>query len=201
MSFRTEQKYRLTKSDLAQLKARLNLTPKALLHPSRQVFSCYFDDGRLSSYHDSEEGVLPRKKVRLRWYNQTDEVRKETKISSIEGRFKATQYFGTKAELDNLGSLKFVDNFYGVLTPTLLVEYWRDYFVLDGCRITVDTDIRYANLRAGPKYEALEAEYVLEVKNDKLVFGSFLQSYLKSSTSRFSKYCKGVSSLKMNTRV
>ena len=200
MSFRTEQKYRLTESDLAKLKARLGLTPKRLLHSSRKVFSCYFDDGNLSCYHHSEEGLLPRKKFRLRWYSQTDEVRKETKISSIEGRFKTSQYFGNKSKIDEIGSCKFLDNLYGLLTPTLLVEYWRDYFVLDECRITVDTDIRYANLRTGPRYEAVETECVLEVKSERPDFGPLLQSHLKSSTSRFSKYCKGVTLLRMNTK-
>ena len=104
-------------------------------------------------------------------------------------------------KIDDLSSLKFLDNLYGLLTPTLLVEYWRDYFVLDGCRITVDSDIRYATLRIGPKYEAGKTECVLEVKSERPDFGPLLQSYLRNSTSRFSKYCKEVTFLRINNRV
>ena len=40
-------------------------------------------------FADSEEGVLPRKKVRVRWYNNDlSDLQYEEKTSSIEGRFK-----------------------------------------------------------------------------------------------------------------
>ena len=36
---------------------------------------------------NSEEGVMPRKKVRIRWYNEENNFAK-IKYSSIEGRYK-----------------------------------------------------------------------------------------------------------------
>ena len=63
-------------------------------HPSRQVNSIYFDTPKLDFYTASEEGILPRKKIRIRWYNEnTNKVFKETKISSIEGRYKFNSQF------------------------------------------------------------------------------------------------------------
>ena len=42
-------------------------------------------------FEESEEGVLPRKKIRVRWYNdQKERLSLEEKTSSIEGRFKKT---------------------------------------------------------------------------------------------------------------
>ena len=61
------------------------------LHPLRKVNSCYFDNEMMTLFLDSEEGVLPRKKVRIRWYNNLLNFKKETKISSIEGRYKYSE--------------------------------------------------------------------------------------------------------------
>ena len=44
-------------------------------------------------YHNSVEGVLPRKKIRIRFYpeNQDNNFYLEKKISSIEGRYKTKE--------------------------------------------------------------------------------------------------------------
>ena len=38
------------------------------LYPKRQIVSIYYDDKNFKSYVDSEEGVLPREKNRIRFY-------------------------------------------------------------------------------------------------------------------------------------
>ena len=51
--------------------------------------SIYFDNRTLDMFSDSEEGNLPRKKIRLRSYPPNSNKKNlEIKISSIEGRFK-----------------------------------------------------------------------------------------------------------------
>ena len=83
MSFRKEKKYKLTASDQKILKNNLINKGMKLLYPKREINSIYLDTKSLDFYLNSEEGVLPRKKIRIRWYN-TDlkKVSKETKISS-----------------------------------------------------------------------------------------------------------------------
>ena len=70
MSFRKENKYRLSSSDQKLLKASLLATGMRSQYPKRKISSCYFDTADLALFTASEEGILPRKKVRVRWYNQ-----------------------------------------------------------------------------------------------------------------------------------
>ena len=94
MSFRKEKKYRLTYSDQKILKKTLFYKGMKILYPKREINSVYFDTDNFDFYLNSEEGVLPRKKIRVRWYNQNrSKIFKETKISSIEGRFKINKPF------------------------------------------------------------------------------------------------------------
>ena len=88
MSFRIEKKYRLTLSDQKILKNLLFEKGLSFYFPSRLIHSCYFDNYQLETYRDSEEGCFPRKKLRIRWYNNEKKLFKETKLSTIEGRFK-----------------------------------------------------------------------------------------------------------------
>ena len=70
MTFRKEKKYQLCKSEMVEVKKKLFSLGMRELFPSRIVNSCYFDTKNLSLHHDSEEGVMPRKKIRVRWYNE-----------------------------------------------------------------------------------------------------------------------------------
>jgi SPX domain protein involved in polyphosphate accumulation len=88
MSFRKEKKIRLSYADFFKIQNEMINRGFIELHPARIVNSLYFDNENLSFFVDSEEGVLPRKKIRVRWYDDDFNFTKETKISSIEGRFK-----------------------------------------------------------------------------------------------------------------
>ena len=88
MSFRSETKFRLSYGDKYLLKSNLLSLGMKQLYPSRLINSQYFDTEKLQMFFDSEEGIVPRKKIRVRWYHEKHEKNLETKISSIEGRFK-----------------------------------------------------------------------------------------------------------------
>ena len=88
MSFRKEKKFRLSFSDMLEMKKNLLSLGMIELYPPRLINSCYFDSNDLRLHNESEEGVLPRKKIRIRWYGQESYFTKEVKISSIEGRYK-----------------------------------------------------------------------------------------------------------------
>ena len=84
MSFRKEIKYRLSLSDQKILKNKLISEGLKKLYPKRKISSIYFDTKNLNFHLNSEEGVLPRKKIRIRWYDDNlKEIFKEIKISSI----------------------------------------------------------------------------------------------------------------------
>ena len=94
-------------------------------------------------YEDSIEGLTPRKKIRVRNYPESDSdiFQFETKISSIEGRYKKKE----KISKDYFQSIKergYFDNKYGICKPIMSVLYEREY-LKNEIRITIDTNIIY----------------------------------------------------------
>jgi len=191
MSFRKEIKFRLTKSDLLILKNELLKKGMNNLYPKRIVHSCYFDTRSLSLFHYSDEGVLPRKKIRLRWYNNQKILFKECKYSSIEGRFKESNIFKEKSFEKRYESF-FKDKEVGLVFPTLLVSYSREYFNYKKVRITFDYDINYLNLISKVNKKLVDPENVMEVKSLHTTSDEYIDSLINIQPSRFSKYCRGV---------
>ena len=68
MSFRLEEKIKLHISDKIKLKNLITKNFGKELYPKRKISSIYFDNKYLDMYKDSEEGTIPRKKIRIRSY-------------------------------------------------------------------------------------------------------------------------------------
>ena len=191
MSFRKEKKFRLSLYEVSKMKANLQLIGLEPLYPARTINSCYFDSRNLSMFEDSEEGVLPRKKVRVRWYNDNNRFVKETKISSLEGRFKFTEeIISAKAETEVYDS-QYFDGQYGNLLPGLLVSYDREYFSLESMRVTFDKNIRYQLINKRGFGIRWDPECVMEIKIPADCGDDYVESVVGHPTSRFSKYSRG----------
>jgi len=95
MSFRIENKYKIQIHKLSNLYEWIYKNNGIKLFPKRNIISIYFDNLNLSLYNDSIEGIVPRKKIRLRTYNNFTNSHKnynlEIKINSVEGRFKTSE--------------------------------------------------------------------------------------------------------------
>ena len=91
-------------------------------------------------FFDSEEGIVPRKKIRIRWYHEKKEKNLETKISSIEGRFKIKKKYETDFNRQYV-----YDQLYGKIFPSIFVNYKREYFEFKNLRLTFDSLINYTN--------------------------------------------------------
>ncbi|MEM7546035.1 MAG: VTC domain-containing protein [Pseudomonadota bacterium] len=144
MSFRIEEKIALTPSDMRTLQARLISAGMTRLHRPRRIRSVYFETAERALFLASEEGVLPRMKIRLRTYPETDERwALERKTSSIEGRFKSTRRL-SEMKAGRYMKRGVMEPSVGFLTPLLTVEYRREYFRYRGERITFDDSLRYA---------------------------------------------------------
>lgn len=191
MSFRKEKKYRLTFSDLTLIKKRLYRLGMNTLHPARVVNSCYFDTLNLKLFHESEEGVLPRKKFRIRWYDKSNIYNEEIKISSIEGRFKYQKKKLNNLTFDELRNMKIFDESYGELIPILIVSYEREYFSFNGLRITFDRDITYNFVKSISQHIFRDKEFVMEVKAPIYCDDNYIEKLINIPTSRFSKYSRG----------
>ena len=92
MSFRIEEKLFIIPENKFLFFKWLNDSNGKKIYSDRIVSSTYFDNDKLSMFHHSEEGVVPRKKLRLRSYSSKPHVTTDTflekKISSPEGRYK-----------------------------------------------------------------------------------------------------------------
>jgi len=190
MSYRKEKKFRLSQFDFDSLKSKLLYYGMQPLYPKRVINSLYYDTRLYTMYHDSEEGVLPRRKVRFRWYNDVRKAKKELKISSIEGRFKTSTYVPIVSE--NTLPLTLHDQYYGVLYPSLKVTYIREYYLFKSMRITFDSQIKYVDYRRSSKISYKDIECVMEIKVSHEVSDDYIESKLPFPTSRFSKYSRGL---------
>ena len=192
MSFRKEIKYKLTLSDQKILKKELISKGMKLLFAKRKINSLYFDTDNLDFYKNSEEGVLPRKKIRIRWYGDNlKELSKETKISSIEGRFKLSEIYKNNQFLSK-NNINLLDGTYGLLKPKILISYIREYYKLNNIRLTFDTRIRYQNFKSLSKFFKNETESVMEVKTNFNTDDDYIKKIIKYPSSRFSKYARGI---------
>ena len=102
MSFRIENKYQLSTAKLSEFFIFLNDYSAEEMYPTRLIKSVYFDNQNFSAYRESIEGVVPRKKIRIRNYPNTSiNFNLEIKINSINGKFKTT-----KKDIDFINILK-----------------------------------------------------------------------------------------------
>lgn len=188
MSFRTEEKIVVTHSEMFQLQERLRTNGMTRLYPSRQIISVYFDSTGSRMFEDSEEGVLPRKKIRIRHYAGSEyDQSLEIKISSIEGRFKTTRSLSSP-EYERALRRGIFDSRYGQCAPRAVVSYNRSYYSLDGVRVTFDTDIFYN--KYGSAHKIRDPLKVVEIKAPKDAPRDFLERVITEPRRRFSKFSR-----------
>ena len=192
MSFRKEKKFRVTVSDFHEFQGQLHQQGMKTLFEPRLVTSVYFDTPNLNMFHESEEGTLPRKKVRIRWYDDNKSFTLESKTSSIEGRFKSTFKLKNNIVLSELFTRNRIDAQYGYIQPTLKVSYKRSYCVFKKMRITFDKDICYQNLKYADRRKYHDPERVIEIKIPANCSDDFVETLIPFPTARFSKYSRGM---------
>jgi hypothetical protein len=192
LSFRKEKKYLVNNFQFHELKNNLLKIGMLNLYDKRQINSIYFDSMDYKMFHDSEEGVLARKKIRIRWYNSTNKYSYEEKISSIEGRYKKVKVLNDISRTDQILKHRPIDQSYGSLYPSIKVTYERTYYLLNDMRITFDRNIIYKNLCNDNQVEYRDPKCVVEIKVPINMSDDYIKKHMPQPTSRFSKYCRGV---------
>ncbi|CAB4330505.1 unannotated protein [freshwater metagenome] len=198
MSFRIEQKLQVVQSQMPVILDWIFSNGAVPLYPRRRINSIYFDTSSLHMYHDSNEGSLPRKKVRIRCYGECNHDSGdhflETKISSVEGRYKTVEKCRDANRTRRLGA---IDLQYGDIRPVLEVSYLREYFQVKDVRLTIDTNITYRSsepLRVG-RFVVPDENIAVEVKAPNETSLDYLGNEFPFPRIRFSKYARAIEAL------
>ena len=194
MSFRIEDKFFFRPENIVQFKEFLAKKSAKKLHKNRIIKSLYFDNLNLDMYRDSVEGSVPRKKIRIRNYPNSEDKNfyLEVNTSSIEGRFK-TRKIINKNDFENLKKNGILDNNYGTCLPNFYVSYEREYIKINDVRISIDKKISYENFLTNSIFTDTKSIVELKTSIEKNI-DDLVQDF-PFQKIRFSKYCFAVESL------
>jgi len=194
MSFRKELKSIISKNKIEKLKYWIMQNDGKILHAERNINSVYLDNKIFSMHVDSIEGSVPRKKIRIRNYNDlpifdTNNNKLELKISSAEGRYKKV----TNIDNIDLFNFKVNDNNYGACFPVVCVSYKRIYYSLKKIRLTIDRNISYRIVKFGKISSFFHPEpyNIIEIKYNNSDYDNTVKSF-PFHFVRFSKYSRAI---------
>ena len=201
--WRHELKYLINLPEWVLLRSRLPAALKPDTHTGEDgeywIRSLYFDDYWNTAYEEKDEGVLTRKKYRIRVYNCSDEwivlERKNKYGPYIWKQSAPLTRRQTEAVLDGdysvllEGEVPLLEEFYyectsRVMRPRVIVDYDREPWVMEAgdVRITFDKHVRAGMGEFSlfdpdlPTVETLPADrMIMEVK-----FTEFLPKMVKS---------------------
>ena len=196
MSFRKEEKLLINTNQVFDFKKWLDSKGFLKIYKDRTVNSLYFENNSNKMFLDSEEGTVPRKKIRVRNYPEVNismDYFLEIKISSTEGRYKDSKKININS-FNNFKKNGYIDNFYGVCVPKLEISYSREYYKQNDIRVTIDSKIIYKDFK-NDKLFFKDQLNAVEIKSH--INKSFDELYYEFPFQRvrFSKYCRGFSFL------
>ncbi len=185
-------------------------------YPRGIIHSVYYDTADLEHYDESEQGSRTRKKVRIRWYDSSQDTAADIPVF-VELKSK-TGFAGSKQRkelplspqkltlsamrqgiLPYMQILQILSEFdympESMLYPTLLISYQRLRFVdpMTGSRVSLDWNIRSTivspALDRGEQSLQMEGG-VIEIKGQSGDLPPMLESMrlLETDWSRYSKY-------------
>ena len=162
LAVRRETKYILPNADVGKFRKLLEGNARRLVHnePVSTVRSIYFDDALLSDCQANLDGISPRRKVRLRWYDSltpNDVLFFEIKWRENRATGKHRLELRARQEVRDLSYRKIFDELIDILPPQyiadllkrsdpiVMVEYRREHFAsADGrLRLTLDYDLAF----------------------------------------------------------
>ncbi len=169
------------------------------LYPQRTIQSFYFDTIDYNYFIESEEGQTPRKKIRLRTYNNKKIYSLEIKFTNAYHRKKIVIKNFTYNYNNLLLQLKKL-NINELIHPKLLVSYRRYYFSSTIGSVTIDKNINYQKINNNLKTSSgkiNDHKTILELKINENNFDKFKAlKFFNFQESRNSKYCNGINLFK-----
>ncbi|PHS35487.1 MAG: vacuolar transporter [Alkaliphilus sp.] len=200
---RHELKYFISYLDYIAIKHRLKIFMKQDSHSLNEqgyyVKSLYFDDLDDGAMFEKQSGIINRSKIRIRTYNNSDQMIKLEKKSKLNHLIKKDSMEITIKEYGQLCKNDFsflrsvgtkvsqelyCDFRSNVLTPKVIVEYTREAYIMhyDEIRVTFDKQLCSAAsikdffAEEPVLFKALESNIIImEIK-----YNSFFPDFLKS---------------------
>lgn len=194
--YRHELKFKISNVCAEVLKSQLSLIldkdKNALSDGSYVIKSLYFDDINSNSYYEKLDGVLYRKKFRIRIYNDDDNfirLEKKMKHNNLTSKEQMLISKGIYSKILD-GKINEIKNPEGLLEeflndiklkglfPSIIVEYNRVAFIypVSDVRITFDSNIKSGLYNydlfddKSPTYRVIENDkQVLEVKYNEVL--------------------------------
>ena len=197
---RIEQKLEFSKFQYIDFLKWLKLKNALILYPERRICSRYLDNKNMEMFNDTVEGLVPRKKIRVRTYETENFLKSrlpyslEVKITTENKRMKyIVKNFDFQEVLEN----GFYDKHYGICFDKVDIIYTREYFLINDMRVTIDRDIKYKKINPSGSVssEFKENSYVLEIKTDINKNLSDISNFFDFPRTRFSKYEKAIESV------
>ena len=167
--YRYERKYYLADTDYDFVRSLIlnhPVTFRKVYYP-RMINNIYFDTPGFDFFYDNVNGLQLRKKIRIRWYDETFALQKQLtleyklkngllgdKISYPLSNIFTGDGFETgqmKNELKACNLPVQIENEMLIHYPVLLNRYIREYFISDDgkCRVTLDRDLSFYRIHAG----------------------------------------------------
>ncbi len=216
--YRYERKYYLSGTDYNYVRT-LILHHPATFHNQfypRMINNIYLDTPGFDFFYDNVNGLQLRKKIRIRWYDETFSHQKKLtleyklkngllgdKISYPLADIFTGKGFHTKYMRNELNTNQLpieVENELLTYYPTLLNRYVREYFISDDrkCRITLDRDLSFYKIHAGENFFRttyhISEDVIMEMKynpEDECIANEIAQ-YFPFRVTKSSKYVTGV---------
>ena len=176
-----------------------------LQYSPRFINSIYYDSNNFIDYRDSVEGITPRIKNRIRFYNNSKNIPSDifqNKFNNLffEKKITYSNYrFKDKKNISKFPEYIYCNKSNTIKKPKLLVSYFRKYYTNQNLRATNDTQIFFSQIINGKilglrKLDDKNVDNVFELKFD-LGLNTEELIYFQPQLTRFSKYSIGISNI------
>jgi len=219
-TFRHEYKYLISYEEMLSLRSKLNeLLPIDRDYDGYMIRSLYFDSVNDDDYYDKLDGVINRKKIRIRIYDSSGDLvkleikskydihqLKESLIISKEDALKLiNEDYEVLLSYDNEVARKiYVMLKEGLYKPKTIIEYNRiAYKTSTTTRITFDYNIK--NSTDFDKFFSDDINYYDLTNNKEVVlevkFDRFLEPYISNVLANYQSKAQSVSKYIMGRNV
>lgn len=208
MKARIEQKFPFKNIEYPKLLNWIRVNNGNYLFPPRIVVSRYFDNKIYQSYRDTWDGIIPRRKIRIRSYGCREFLRSkekyflETKITTSQNKYKNIKSLSSYDSLRKKLDFGIFDEIYGLCKPVCDISYVREYYLLKGVRITIDKQILFSKINNNSEKKMHNCNQnntnnVIEIKSNLLGSYDTLLDLFPFPREKFSKYELAIDFLKI----